>query len=392
MAYDLLEQKSDIQKRDRIVLLVDSLLLRAIEFRASDIHLEPSPKTFRVRYRIDGILHDQDSLSIDQGPYVISRLKVLSMLDIAQRNLPQDGKLLIRLNSRDIDLRISTFPSIHGEKMVIRILDRSCRSFSLEDLGCSEEVLKSLYSLLDRPHGFFLVTGPTGSGKTTTLYALLSKLNTRERHIITMEDPVEYQIDGITQSQVNEKSGFTFEKGIRSLLRQDPDVAMIGEIRDCESARIAIKAAMTGHLVLSTLHTNDSFGAVTRLIDMGVEPFFVSACLTGVLAQRLVRRLCPFCKQKVGAPPGFSLDFMWKSCGCSKCFGSGYRGRIGVFEFLHFDEQMRRLIAQGSSCSKLQSYAVSRGMSLLLTDGFAKIEQSLVSLDELARVVEVSEQ
>lgn len=370
---------------DSIVQVVDAILHDAVEKRASDIHIEPTAKLYRVRYRIDGVLYDQDSILLDRGPLVVSRIKVLSQLDIAQTRLPQDGKFLFTINARTIDCRVSTFPSIHGEKVVVRVLDRARRSLSLEGLGCSDDVLQAIYKLIKRPHGFFLVTGPTGSGKTTSLYAILSKLNSPERHIITMEDPVEYQIDGITQCQVHEQAGFTFERGIRSLLRQDPDVAMVGEIRDSASAQIAIKAALTGHLVLSTLHTNDSVGAITRLLDMGVEPFLVAACVTGVLAQRLVRTLCPFCKYKTAAPPNISFDFVWSAKGCSKCFGSGYRGRTGIFEFLHIDDQMRRLIIKGAGAVAFESHARSSGMFFLHDHGLAKVGAGALSLEELFR-------
>ena len=294
---------------DSIVDLVDSVLYKAIDLQASDIHLEPSSQQMRIRYRIDGILYNQKPVSCEQSLLALSRLKVLTSLDIAERRIPQDGKLIVNfcldstnndvLEIRKIDLRVSTFPTTYGEKMVVRILDQSQQNVSLDTLGCSEYVFDKVSKLIERPHGFFLVTGPTGSGKTTTLYSILSKLNKSERNIVTMEDPVEYHIDGITQSQINEKAGFTFEKGLRSLLRQDPDVEMVGEIRDKQTAQIAIESALTGHFVLSSLHTNDSVGAVTRLIDMGIEPFLITASLTGVLAQRLSRKLCSYCKESV---------------------------------------------------------------------------------------------
>lgn len=360
-----------------ILFLVDQILYRAIEVRASDIHLEPRKTKhgiiLRLRYRIDGILYDQNPILEEQSSPVLSRLKVLSSLDIAQQSLPQDGKVSIHFvpekeNPRDIDLRISTFPSIHGEKMVIRILDRK-GGLSLESLGCSDQVLQKISDLILHPRGLFLVTGPTGSGKTTTLYAILSKLNNSERNIVTMEDPVEYHIEGITQSQVNPKAGFTFETGLRSLLRQDPDVAMIGEIRDKQTAQIAIEMALTGHLVLSTLHTNDSFGAIGRLIDMGIEPFLVTACLKGVIAQRLVRKLCSYCRYKTG--------YFWKADGCDKCDGLGHKGRVGIFEFFTVDDAVRRLIVSGANEEELREYATRQGMKLLRDDAMEKVEDGI---------------
>lgn len=331
MKYVLKSDEAKIREgiiQDPTVLLVDSILCKAIEVRASDIHLEPSATNLRVRYRIDGILYDQEPVSSEKSLLVLSRLKILSLLDIAERRLPQDGKFIVNFLSRNIDLRVSVFPTIHGEKIVIRILDRFAKYISLQNLGCNEDVLKKIKELIKKQSGFLLVTGPTGSGKTTTLYAILSELNRSTRNIVTLEDPVEYNIDGITQSQVNPKAGFTFERGLRSLLRQDPDVAMVGEIRDRQTAKIAIEMALTGHLVLSTLHTNDASGAVNRLIDMGIEKYLISACLIGVISQRLVRLPCDFCKYE-------------KDLSCKNCFGLGHKGRTGIFEIL--DSTNRKL-------------------------------------------------
>ncbi len=388
--------------QDPIIILVDQILYKAVSMRASDIHLEPLPYHLRLRYRIDGVLYDQEPIPLQQSSLILSRLKILSSLDIAQRRIPQDGKLILRFISddssfdREIDLRISTFPCVHGEKLVIRILDRLRQSLSLETLGCDEDTLKTIRSLISRPHGFFLVTGPTGSGKTTTLYAILSRLNQPGRNIVTMEDPVEYHLDGITQSQINEKVGFTFEMGLRALLRQDPDVAMVGEIRDRQTAQTAIEAALTGHVVLSTLHTNDSVGALTRLIDMKVEPFLITASLTGVLAQRLVRLLCPACKRKVALSErelrlvkkqSWDLQFSWKANGCSKCFHLGYKGRIGIFELLKVDDQIRDLIMHGASSDIIRFQAMQDGMRLLQHDGIEKVKAGLICFEELLRVV-----
>jgi len=358
---------------DPIVILIDDILCRAIKVGASDIHFEvtPAPSFLRVRYRIDGILYDQEPVMSDQSLPVLSRIKVLSSIDIAQRRVPQDGKFIVNFSSRNIDLRVSTFPSVYGEKIVVRILDRHLKDISLSSLGCSQNLLNRVKKVITKSHGFFLVTGPTGSGKTTTLYAILSKLNDPKINIVTLEDPVEYHINGITQSQINPKSGFTFESGLRSMLRQDPDVVMVGEIRDRQTAQIAIEAALTGHLVLSTLHTNDSVSAITRLIDMGIEPFLVSACLTGVLAQRLVRKLCNFCKFE-------KEDKTFFSKGCKYCFGLGHRGRTGIFEFLDIDEKIRRLIIERADSSKILSHSTKKGMTFLSDDALEKSRAGVI--------------
>jgi len=395
------EQKlRDGVRQDPIIFLVDQMLYRAIVMRSSDVHLEPTLKNMRLRYRIDGVLYEQESIEQGQAALVLSRLKVLSSLDIAQRRMPQDGKLMINFDSssglRAIDLRISTFPTIFGEKMVVRILDRRWQCLSLDALGCSDAVRASIARLISRQHGFFLVTGPTGSGKTTTLYAMLSALNRPDRNIVTMEDPVEYHIEGITQSQISDKIGFTFECGLRSLVRQDPDVAMVGEIRDRQTAQIAIEAALTGHLVLSTLHTNDSIGAIARLIDMGIEPFMVNAALTAVLAQRLVRLLCESCKYQDVLREAehifvqkhqLSLESAWRAPGCKECAGLGHRGRIGIFELLVVDDGLRRLIVQGADTCSIREHVIESGISLLRDDGLAKVRQGVVSLEEFMGVI-----
>lgn len=379
--------------------MVDSLLYKAIQIAASDIHLEQNQDDMRARFRIDGILYDQEPISFEQKLPVLSRLKILSGLDIAEKRIPQDGKFRVKILSKNkghvIDLRISTFPSIYGEKMVIRILDRSLNCITMDSLGFSPETLKTLYGLIQRPHGFFLVTGPTGSGKTTTLYAILSYLNDSSRNIVTMEDPVEYNLDGITQSQINLKAGFNFENGLRSMLRQDPDVLMVGEIRDKQTAQIAIEAALTGHLVLSTLHTNDSAGAITRLIDMGVEPFLINAALSGILAQRLVRKLCNSCKKAIDFDPktcqaikNKNLKKIFTAQGCPECMNLGYKGRTGVFELLVIKDNIRTLALKKSSIQDIQEQAVKNGMSFLLDHGLRKVEQGEISLEELLRVVD----
>ena len=377
---------------DPAVYLVDSLLHKAIEVGASDIHLEPTTESMRVRYRIDGILYDQEPIDLADSSSVLSRLKVLSSIDIAQKRVPQDGKFRVKIDKKNnlIDLRVSTFPSIYGEKMVIRILDKAQNFKELEGLGFNQDALVKLYGLIKRPYGFFLVTGPTGSGKTTTLYSVLSKLNDAQRNIVTMEDPVEYNLDGITQSQINPKAGFTFDKGLRSILRQDPDVIMVGEIRDKQTAQTAIEAALTGHLVFSTLHTNDAASAVTRLIEMGIEPFLISASLVGVLAQRLVRKLCNKCKQQIALTlqeqevlGKEKLQKAYRPKGCKSCFNLGYKGRTGIFELLVVDDLIRELILNRLSVDAIRLKSVENGLKTMLDDGILKVKDGAVSVDEL---------
>ncbi len=405
--YQLLDEQQKVRKgviRDPIIDLSDALLYKAIVNKASDIHLEPNEQMLHVRYRIDGVLYDQPSVQGDQKHLVLSRLKILSALDIAEQRVPQDGKFRTRIVSgidgqgsleSVIDLRIATFPTVYGEKMVIRILDRSAEHITLEKLGLAPEVYCKAMELSKKPHGLLLTTGPTGSGKTTTLYALLSELNTRDRNIVTMEDPVEYNLSGITQSQVNSKAGFTFENGLRALLRQDPDVMMIGEIRDVPTVAIAIEAALTGHVVLSTLHTNDAAGAITRLLDMGIEPFLISAALNGVLAQRLVRVLCENCKtarqlskheEQRAFAYGWQLDRSYQAHGCQQCFGTGYAGRIGVFELLVMDEEIRDLIMSKTSTQQIRAQAIRDGMKILQWDALGKVKEGVTSLEEFLRV------
>lgn len=401
--YTILSREEKIKRhmvQDPIIALIDHILYQAVIIKASDIHLQPHEGGVIVRYRIDGILHNQEAISGQQSPLVISRLKILSMLDIAEHRVPQDGKFKAMvfkphngsLKPSVIDFRIATFPSIFGEKVVVRILDRSENVIDLEKLGFGPTMLAALYDLLSKPHGLFLVTGPTGAGKTTTLYAMLNKLNSTQDHIITMEDPVEYDLEGITQSQINLKAGFSFETGLRALLRQDPDIIMLGEIRDKITARIAIESALTGHLVLSTLHTNDAPGAITRLIEMGVESYLINASLSGVLAQRLLRRLCQECKKEVTLSPGqqkiltskgYALTKTYQPQGCSSCFNIGYSGRVGIFEFLTVDDAFRDVIIQGQTSEKIREIALQQGLTTLMQDGIKKVEQGEISLEEL---------
>lgn len=381
---------------DPVIDYVDQILYNAIAMHASDIHLQPEENEARARYRIDGTLYDQDSIKPEMLKLVISRIKIIAGLDIAIQRLPQDGK--IKLNTRNngknnqvIDLRISTFPSTYGEKMVIRILDRSHNLLNLESLGMNSKMLMHLQNLIKKPHGFFLVTGPTGSGKTTTLYAILSALNKPGINIVTMEDPVEYAVPGITQSQVNDKAGFSFQNGLRCMLRQDPDIIMIGEIRDKITAQIAIEASLTGHLVFSTLHTNDAAGAITRLLDMGVEPFLINATLTGILAQRLARKLCSKCKKEAALknPDLKNLKTNFEALGCSNCFNLGHKGRLGIFELLVLDDQIRDLVLQKAATARVVQQAIATGMQTLMSDGLEKVNNGQISLDELYATVTV---
>jgi len=378
------------------VRLVDDLLHKAITYNASDIHLEPTDHGLRVRFRLDGILSDQEHSPVSMMNQIISRIKVLSHIDIAEKRVPQDGKFRIIEDQREIDLRVSTFPSLFGEKVVIRILDRMQNMLALDMLGFQSEELTRFSQMINRSSGFFLVAGPTGSGKTTTLYAALSALNTPEKNIITLEDPVEYNLEGITQGQIHPEAGFTFERGMRALLRQDPDIVLVGEIRDKQTAQIAIEAALTGHLVLSTVHTNDAPSVIMRLMDMGIEPFLINAAITGVLAQRLARKICPKCR--VSAKPndqeqiilkhlGIDCPELYKGKGCEHCFGLGYKGRTGIFELLAMTPALRFLIVQDPSFDAIYSRARTDGMNPLLHDGAKKLQQGVITLDELLRAV-----
>jgi general secretion pathway protein E len=398
--YRLLSEEEKIKKGitdDKIVSLVDALLFYAIRVGASDIHLEQRKDDMRVRYRIDGVLYNQDPIDSEKKLAVLSRLKILSALDIAQKRIPQDGKFRVTVAGKDfIDLRVSTFPSTYGEKMVIRILDREKSCLDLNLLGLESKVKDEISGIIQRPHGFFLVTGPTGSGKTTTLYAMLNQLNDSVRNIVTMEDPVEYDLEGITQSQINPKAGFTFENGIRSILRQDPDVVMVGEIRDKITAQTAIEAALTGHLVLSTLHTNDSASAITRLIDMGIEPFLINASVCAILTQRLVRTLCDTCKQETMLTDAeqkqlqhrkINFKKVYRAKGCKHCFDLGHKGRTGIFELLILDDNIRDLVMQKLSTDTIREQSLKNGTILLFDDAIKKVEQGVVSLEEVLRVV-----
>jgi len=379
-----------------IVKLVNMLITRAVESRTSDIHIEPFEHSVKVRYRIDGALTEIESLPKRIQPAVISRIKIMSRLNIAERRLPQDGRIKLRVSGRDIDLRVSTIPTIYGESIVMRILDRSSAMIMLEQLGFPAAAVEKYRKLINTPYGMILVTGPTGSGKTTTLYASLSQINSDDKKIITIEDPIEYQIDGINQIQIKPQIGLTFANGLRHIVRQDPDVIMVGEIRDIETAEIAIHSALTGHLVFSTLHTNDAPGAVTRLLDMGIEGFLVSSSTIGVLAQRLVRVICPTCKETY-KPDQKMIDNYemvhegiesYHGAGCDECRNTGYRGRTGIFELMTVDSKIRQLILDKASADIIRNQAVASGMEVLKENGLEKVSQGITTIEEVLRVAQ----
>jgi type II secretory ATPase GspE/PulE/Tfp pilus assembly ATPase PilB-like protein len=392
----LLNKELDVINDQSIVARVEALLNDAIEHRASDIHLEPTRDELRVRFRVDGILIDQKPFSLQLSAAIIARLKILASLNSTERRIPQDGKFHVQHANNEIDVRVSTFPCLYGEKMVVRILNRSLQTISLESLGFEPTMLNRFKQLLERHSGFFLVTGPTGSGKTTTLYAALSFLHNSESNIVTLEDPVEYSLDGVTQAQINIPAGFTFEKGIRSLVRQDPDIIMVGEIRDKVTARIAVEAALTGHLVLSTLHTADAPSAIMRLMDMGIESFLLNAALSGVLAQRLVRKLCVDCRQlraataeekKLLETVGIESNTVYESPGCAECDRLGYKGRVGIFELLEISPALRALIINNPQFDTIYNQAIAEGMKTLAQDGAHKVKEGVISLNDLMRIL-----
>jgi type II secretion system protein E len=379
-----------------IIKFVNQVMAEALELRATDVHVEPFESQLRVRYRIDGVLQEAN-IPPQVRKYhaaIVSRIKILSHLDIAEKRLPQDGRIRLKIAGREIDLRVSVIPMIHGEAVVLRILDRGDALLGLEHLGMGSREVKVWQQVLDLPHGIILVTGPTGSGKTTTLYAALSKINNSDLKIVTIEDPVEYQLRGINQIQVNNKSGLTFASGLRSILRHDPDVVLIGEIRDRETAEIAVQASLTGHLVFSTLHTNDAPGAATRLVEMGVEPYLVASSLEMVAAQRLVRLICPKCKEelprsdveKLRAEFGNEVpQVMYRGAGCRNCQNSGYRGRQGVFEMMPITDEVRALILERASSREIRKVAVRQGMTSLRDDGWRLIREGRTTAEEVLR-------
>jgi general secretion pathway protein E len=395
------EHLRDLASEAPVIRLVNVLIARALEQRASDIHIEPFEKELRVRYRIDGVLHDVDAPPRKLQAALISRVKLMAKLNIAERRLPQDGRIKLRMLGREIDLRVSTLPTLYGESVVLRILDRSSISVTLDSLGFPQDTLATFEKLINRPYGMILVTGPTGSGKTTTLYGALDKINSPDKKIITIEDPVEYQLSGVNQIHVKPQIGLTFANGLRSIVRQDPDVIMVGEIRDFETAEIAVQAALTGHLVFSTLHTNDAAGAVSRLLEMGVEDYLLASSLLGVMAQRLVRTLCPRCRRPVeggivlatnGAPANGHADVpaaAYEARGCEHCAMTGYRGRSGIFELLVINEGVRQLILKRSSADVIRSFAVAnQNMRTLREDGWRKVREGTTSVAEVLRVTQ----
>jgi len=387
----------DVVNRPPVIRLVNDILFRALQMRASDIHVHPYEAKIQIRYRVDGILYDVLSLNRNVLPLIISRIKVMAGMDIAERRMPQDGRSSVRLGQREVDLRVSTVPTSFGERCVLRILDKSSGVYRLDELGLWPDDLKKLDSLLNRAHGVIFVTGPTGSGKSTSLYAYLNRINSAEKNVITIEDPIEYQLEGISQIQVATKKGMTFAPSLRHVLRQDPDVIMIGEVRDVETARMAIQSSLTGHLVFSTLHTNDAAGAISRLLDLGVEPYLVSSSLIAIVAQRLVRRICPDCKKpaqptaqqlgELGLAPTPDAHF-YVGEGCERCFKTGYRGRTGIYEVMLINERIQELIYRQETAGVIKKAALEAGMQTLRMDGARKVLAGQTTVAEVLRVTQ----
>ncbi|MEJ2182150.1 MAG: type II secretion system ATPase GspE [Nitrospirota bacterium] len=384
----------ELTEEGPIIRLLNALLQQAVKERASDIHVEPYEKELEVRIRVDGVLRSVLSPPKIIQDALVSRVKIMANLDIAEKRLPQDGRIRLLVGGRDIDIRVSVVPTVHGERAVLRLLDRMQGILGLWEVGMEKVQEAAFEELLMRPDGIVLVTGPTGSGKTTTLYAALNRIHSEEKNIVTVEDPVEYQLKGIGQIPVNPRTGLTFARGLRSILRQDPDVILVGEIRDRETAEIAIQASLTGHLVLSTLHTTDSSSALTRLVDMGVEHFLVASSLSAVLAQRLARLICPHCKESYRPTAAESVYFasppeaLWRGSGCAKCNGTGYLGRLGIFELLVVDGEVRRMVSDLRDAPAIKAYAVSRGMRTLREDGLAKVLAGQTTLEEVLRTTQ----
>jgi general secretion pathway protein E len=404
LAHELEEPQDLLETDDEapIIRLVNSLLFRAAKERASDIHVEPMERELLVRFRVDGVLQEIIKPPKRYQNSILSRVKIMAQLNIAEKRLPQDGRIRIKLAGRDIDIRVSTVPTSYGERIVMRLLDKTATLLDLAEIGMNQETLQGVDHVIRRAHGIVLVTGPTGSGKTTTLYGALSRINTPDLNILTVEDPVEYQLKGIGQMAINPKIGLSFANGLRSFLRQDPDVIMVGEIRDRETAEIAIQASLTGHLVFSTVHTNDSAGAVTRLVDMGIEPFLVASSLTAILAQRLVRRLCQDCRQPYKPTAeelseiGLTMDdlkkagvgHVWKSQGCPACNRGGYRGRTGIYELLMVDDEIRQLVLKNVDSGTIKKAAMNKGMKALIDDGAHKVLAGETTIAEVLSVTQ----
>ena len=394
-----IEHLKDLASEAPVIRMVNNLIQRAVESRASDIHIEPFADELKVRYRIDGILKEVDAPPVRSTAAVISRIKIMAKLNIAERRLPQDGRIPIRVQGRELDLRVSTVPTMFGESVVMRLLDKESVRFDFDALGFDGPPRKRLLEILEQPYGIMLVTGPTGSGKSTTLYTALSRLNTQERKIITVEDPVEYQLPGINQIQVKSSIGMTFAGALRAIVRQDPDIIMVGEMRDLETARIAVQSALTGHVVLSTLHTNDAASGVTRLLDMGVEDYLLTSTINGILAQRLVRRLCPHCREPYEALPELAERFsrtprdpgpitLYHPVGCAQCNGTGYRGRLAIAELLLMTDPIRKLVLSHATATEIQRTAVAEGMATLYEDGLRKALEGRTTVEEVLRVAE----
>lgn len=396
------EDVLDVSNKAPIIKLVNTILFQALKLRASDVHFQPFADRLQVRFRIDGILYDMDSIPKRVQEAIVSRVKVMGKMDIAERRLPQDGRATIRLGDGEVDVRISSVPTSQGERIVMRLLDKTAKLYRLHEIGLSQKNLEMIRDYLNYNHGIILVTGPTGSGKTTTLYAGMAEIDTTQKNVLTIEDPVEYAIGGISQVQVNVKKGLTFASGLRSFLRQDPDVMMVGEIRDLETAEVAIRAALTGHLVFSTVHTNDAASTVTRMVDQGVEPYLVSSSIVLIIAQRLIRTICPHCKvlvpvtdewrakiKKVGMTPEELDNQIAYGTGCDECFTSGYSGRTAIYEFLPVDEVLRTQIMEGASATDMKRAAVQRGLITLRLDGQDKIRARETTPDEVLRVTQL---
>jgi len=393
-----LEHLKDLASEAPVVRMVNLVLQKAIELRASDIHIEPFEQSLKVRLRIDGVLQNIDDFPVSSAAAVLSRIKIMAKLDIAERRLPQDGRIKLKMLGKELDLRVSTIPTLYGESVVLRLLDKENIVLDFSALGFSGQHSAQFFSALAQPHGIILITGPTGSGKSTTLYTALNQLNTAERKIITVEDPIEYQLEGINQIQVKPQIGLDFASALRSIVRQDPDVIMIGEMRDLETARIAVQSALTGHLVLSTLHTNDAAGGVTRLLDMGLEEYLISSTVNGILAQRLVRALCEHCKQPYPAPDKLIQELqrkglidqqepvLYKATGCPHCGNIGYRGRQAIIEFLPMSATIKQQVMQHEQARIIQQQAIKDGMRTLYEDGLMKVVQGVTTLEEVLRV------
>ncbi|HSO83644.1 type II secretion system ATPase GspE [Thiocapsa sp.] len=398
-----IEHLKDLASEAPVIRMVNQLSQKALESRASDIHIEPFADQLKVRYRVDGILKEVDAPPVRSTAAVISRVKIMAKLNIAERRLPQDGRIPIRIQGRELDLRVSTVPTMFGESVVMRLLDKESVRFDLDALGFDGSPRERLRLILEKPYGILLVTGPTGSGKSTTLYTALSRMNTEERKIITVEDPVEYQLAGINQIQVKSAIGMTFASALRAIVRQDPDVIMVGEMRDLETARIAVQSALTGHVVLSTLHTNDAASGVTRLLEMGVEDYLLTSTINGILAQRLVRKLCPHCQESYPAIPELAVRFsaigaapedveLHRAVGCDACNGTGYRGRLVITEVLLMTDQIRKAVLNHATATEIRRIAVAEGMETMYLDGLRKALDGRTTIEEVLRVAEAGDE